>query len=82
MHNPFRIAAEGMSLSANIEILDVVILQTHTEKFCESLYCFTSSGCTEMLVDHVSNFVSLVRIGRIFERAALRHLLSFGSVSA
>ena len=28
-----------------------------------------------MLIDHASNFVSLVRIGRIFEHAALRHLL-------
>ena len=32
-----------------------------------------------MLVDHVSNNISLVRIGRIFEHAALRHLLFFGS---
>ena len=32
--------------------------KSHTEQVCESLYCFVSSGCTEILVDHVSNLSS------------------------
>ena len=35
-----------------------------------------------MLVDHVRNFIFLVRIGRLSEHAALRHLLFFGSECA
>ena len=41
-----------------IEILDIVILQSHTDKFAESVYCFIRSGCTEILVNHARNLSS------------------------
>ena len=40
---------------SNVEILEIVILQTHIEQICESLYCFISPGCTDILTDHVRN---------------------------
>ena len=41
-----------------------------------------STGCSKMLIDHVSNLSTLVRIGRFFEHVALRHTLFFGSAHA
>ena len=42
-----------------IEILNIVIPQTKSFlKNCESLYCFISSSCTEILIDHVRNLSS------------------------
>ena len=66
---------------SNVEILDIVILQTYTEQVWE-LYRFISSGCTEMFVDHVSNLSSSWGSVVFFEHAALRHLLFCGSEHA
>ena len=45
-------------IPSDVEILDIVILQSHTDQIGESLYCFIGSGCTEILVDHVRNLSS------------------------
>ena len=59
-------------VTSYIEILDVVISQSHTDQVCESLFSFIRFGCTAILVDHVHNF------GQSFELVALRQLLFFG----
>ena len=58
-----------------IEILDIVILQIHSEQLCEYLYCFHKLWLYGNTRRSCPQFVFLVRIGWNFELAARRHLL-------
>ena len=54
----FRLLQSVRDPILNRNLGDVLILQTHSEKICESLYCFLISGCTERLINHARNLSS------------------------
>ena len=63
--NPSRIACRGISLTVNSAWSHLTskswtssLCKTHSEQSWESLYCFISTACTEILVDHVRNLSS------------------------
>ena len=89
LYNPSKIASEGISLTVNSawshltsKILNIVVLQTHSEQICETfllLHTLRLHGSTHK---SCKQFVFFVRIGRISELVALRHVLFSGNLTA